>query len=70
MPSNENSNVRIDPDLHKKAARRSLKLRFSLNQFVEKTIVKQLQESKANSYDSKAQAGTTRRYWRTWRVFR
>lgn len=37
-------NIRIDPDLHKKAARRSIELGLSLNQLVEKAISNILQE--------------------------
>lgn len=47
-------NIRIDPDLHKKAARRSVELGLSLNQLVEKAIANILQDSTDNSYDTKS----------------
>jgi predicted HicB family RNase H-like nuclease len=43
-------NVRIDPELHKKAARKSLELGLSLNQLVEKVIANFLQEPNDSSY--------------------
>jgi predicted HicB family RNase H-like nuclease len=38
-------NIRIDPELHRKAARRSIELGLSLNQFVEKAISDLVQDS-------------------------
>ncbi|MBA7551683.1 hypothetical protein ES705_44231 [subsurface metagenome] len=38
-------NIRIDPELHKNAARKSLELGLSLNQLVEKAISNLLQDS-------------------------
>ena len=39
-------NIRIDPELHKKAARKSVELGISLNQLVEKAISVLLSQSK------------------------
>jgi predicted HicB family RNase H-like nuclease len=47
-------NVRIDPDLHIKAAKKSVELGLSLNKFVEKAIADLLQDSGDNSYDTKS----------------
>ncbi len=47
-------NIRIKPELHKKAARRSVELGLSLNQLVEKAIADLLQASGDNSYDTKS----------------
>ena len=45
-------NIRIDPELHKKAARRSIELGVSLNQLVEKAISHLLQEPEKPPYKS------------------
>ena len=41
-------NIRIDPNLHKKAARKSIELGLSLNQLVEKAISNLLHDSSDN----------------------
>lgn len=46
-------NVRIDPEMHKKAARKSIEMGLSLNQLVEKAISNLLQDSDDVSYNSK-----------------
>ena len=43
-------NIRIKPDLHKKAAFRSLELGMSLNQFVEKAISKFITSNSSASH--------------------
>jgi predicted HicB family RNase H-like nuclease len=43
-------NIRIDPELHKKAARISIELGLSLNQFVEKAISKMVRDSGETTY--------------------
>jgi len=43
-------NVRIEPELHKKAAFRSLELGLSLNQFVEKAISKLVSRKSSASH--------------------
>ncbi|EQA34832.1 HicB family protein [Leptospira inadai serovar Lyme str. 10] len=41
-------NVRINPDLHRKAVRKSLVLGISLNQFVQSAIEKEIVDSKSS----------------------
>ena len=47
-------NIRIDPDIHRKAARRSVEMGLSLNQLVEKAIANLLQDGGDTSYNGKS----------------
>jgi predicted HicB family RNase H-like nuclease len=49
-------NIRITPELHKKAVQRSLMLGITLNQLVQKAIEKEVEGSSSNRYPTSEQA--------------